>query len=206
MVTQKRMSPLTALVLGVAGVIAVAIASGSAVVIYGLDMVGGNAESIVHFAQNAVENLPELIESLPPAVGDILNDQRAPQYVRAIEVEVSFVGSTDGDRYRPVLTVKNRGDQVVSLLAVRVAALSGTGVPISEWTEVVATPIALDDNGWRGPLMPGAVRHVVVGGWRGIEPGRLSTIASAVEISDVRVWCGDHAQVTAEALTQASGE
>ncbi len=206
MVTQKRMSPLTALVLGVAGVTAVAITSGSAVVIYGLDVVGGNAESIVRLAGDTVGNLPELIESLPPAVGDILNDQRAPQYARAIEVDVSFVGNTGGDRYRPVLTVKNEGDRVVSLLAVRVAALSETGVPLGEWTEVVATPIALNDNDWRGPLMPGATRHVVVGAWRGIAPGRLPGIVSAVEISDVRVWCGDNAGVPAETLAAASGE
>jgi len=198
------MSPLTALVLGVAGVIAVAIASGSAVVIYGLDVAGGNAESIVSFAQNTIENLPELIESLPPAVGDVLNDQRAPQYVRAIDVNVSFVGTTDGERFRPVLTVKNNGERVVSMLAVRVAALNETGVPFGEWTEVVATPIALDDNDWRGPLMPGAVRHVVVGGWQRIEPGQLSAIASAVEISDVRVWRGDDAVAPTETLTAAS--
>jgi len=204
MVTQKRMSPLTALVLGVAGVCAVAIASGSAVVIYGLDVAGGNAESIVRFAENTVEGLPQLIESLPPAVGDILNDRRAPDYVRAIDVQVHFVTDGDGKRFRPALTIENKGEQVVSMLAVRVAALTESGVPVGEWTELAATPIALDDNDWRGPLLPGAQRHVLLGAWRAIDPARLASISPAVEISDVRVWCGNEAGVAAERLTAAT--
>ncbi len=200
MVAQKRMSALTALVLGVAGVLAVGIASGSAVVAYTLHVAGGNTTALLGFAENTVKGLPELIEALPAAVGDILHDRRVPSYVSELDVEVTFVANTKGDRYRPVLTVTNGGSEVVSMLAVRVAALNKDGVPIGEWTEMVATPIALDDNDWRGPLMPGSPRYVMVGGWRGLGSSSLSSLAPAVEISDIRVWIGDGAALGTERL------
>lgn len=204
MVTQKRMSALTALVLGVAGVMAVGIASGSAVVAYTLHVAGGNANAILGFAENTVKGLPELIESLPPALGDILNDHRAPSYTSHIDVDVKFVANAAGDRYRPVLTVTNAGSEVVSMLAVRVAALSEEGVPVGEWTELVATPIALDDNDWRGPLMPGTPRHILVGGWRGLYDSPVSSLAPVVEISDVRVWTGERLPDIGERVVASS--
>jgi len=69
-----------------------------------------------------------------------------------------------------------------------VAALNQDSLPIREWTEVVATPIAMC-NDWRGPLYPGTTRYVVLGSsWRGFPVERLGQITGAVEISDVRIW------------------
>ena len=76
----------------------------------------------------------------------------------------------------------------MSLLAVRVAALSQDSLPLREWTEVVATPIGLC-NDWRGPIYPGNTRYVVLGSsWRSFPMERLGQITGAVEISDVRIW------------------
>ena len=190
MVPQKRMSALTAMVLGVAAVLTVAIASGSAVVAYTLHVAGGNASALVGFAENTVHSLPDLIDSLPAAVGDALHDRRDPAYASDLKMDVKFVANTAGDRYRPVLTVTNGGTEVVSMLAIHVAALDESGVPVGEWTEIVATPIALDDNDWRGPLLPGSPRHVIVGAWRGLGSASLSALEPVAEISDVRVWLG----------------
>jgi len=191
MVPQKRMSPLTALVLGIFAVLAVTVASASVVVVYGLRVAGTNSEALVKFAEHTVAGLPELLEALPPAVGDILNDSRAPTYVGDIDVDAEFVTSGDQEHYRPVLTVTNRGEEVVSMLAVRVAALSDAGVPIAEWTELAATPITLEDDDWRGPMMPGASRYIVVGGWRRAPADAAASIKPAVEISELRVWRGE---------------
>ncbi len=192
MVTQGRMSPLTALVIGVFGVGAVSIASVTVVVLYGLRIIDSKTTDIIAFTETTLEStlegLPVLLESLPEAVEKLLNDRRAGDYAANLDVTLDFVVDEHSDRLRPVLAITNRGEQVVSLLAVRVAALNGRGLPIREWTEVVATPITIPDE-WRGPLRPGNTRHVVFSSWhRGITPEQAEDITGAVEITDVRVW------------------
>jgi hypothetical protein len=135
--------------------------------------------------------LPELIEALPPAVGDLLNDRRAPEYTANLKVDVKLA-TDERDRLRPVMTIRNDGDEVVSMLAVRVAALRGDAVPIREWTEVAATPIAIDHD-WRGPLMPHTTRHVVLSGYCSLPGDAADYLTPAYEISEIRVWEGqDH--------------
>lgn len=183
-----RMSPMTALFLGVFFVGAVTIGSAATVVLYGMRIVDTKASALIRFAGNTVEGLPELVQSLPPAIGDLLHDRRAPEYAGKINVEVKLVADDASGVVRPVLTVRNTGDEVVSLLAVRVAALDANGVPVNDWTEVVATPLAIDDD-WRGPLMPGATRYVVLSGSRSLA-GKAGTVTAVAEIGDVRVWEG----------------
>ena len=48
----------------------------------------------------------------------------------------------------------NTGDETVSMVAVRVAVLNEDGVPACEWTEVVATPSAVEGP-WREPILSG---------------------------------------------------
>ena len=183
-----RMSPLTAMFLGMFGVGAVGIASGAGVVLYAMHIIDTKAATILGFAENTVEGLPALLESLPPAVGELLNDRRAPDYAASIDVDLTFVKDQGRDVLRPVMTITNNGDEVVSLLAVRIAALDENRVPLRDWTEVVATPLAIDDNDWRGPLMPGATRYVAVSRWRSLPSGTDTVIQGAVEISEVRIW------------------
>lgn len=187
MVPQQRMSATAVMFLGIFGVVAVGIASGTAVALYGLHVIDGKATSLIGFASDTINGLPELIESLPPAVGELLNDHRAPEYAAYIDVEVQFAQSKRTGKFHPVLTITNRGAEVVSLLAVRIAALDANGVAKCEWTEVVATPLAIDDD-WRGPLLPGSKRHVVVSSWRGVVADSATEIRGAVEIADVRLW------------------
>ncbi|MDO8630054.1 MAG: hypothetical protein Q7R41_06130 [Phycisphaerales bacterium] len=183
-----RMSPLTALFLGIFFVGAVTIGSAATVILYGMRIIDSKASALIRFAGNTVEGLPELVQSLPPAIGDILHDRRAPDYAGRISVDVKLSADEASGTVRPVLTVKNGGDEVVSLLAVRVAALDAGGVPVKDWTEVVATPLAIDDD-WRGPLMPGATRYVVLSGSRSLA-GKAGTVTAVAEIGDVRVWVG----------------
>lgn len=185
--THTRMSPLTALFLGIFGVGGVGIFAGAAVVLYTLRIIDNKASALIGFAGNTVESLPELIASLPPAIGDVLSDRRAPDYAANLDLSVRFVANEQSEGVRPVVTVTNKGKEVVSMLAVRVAALDARKVPVREWTEVVATPIAVDDD-WRGPLMPGATRHVVLSSWRSFPADKAESISAAPEISELRVW------------------
>ena len=77
-------------------------------------------------------------------------------------------------------------------MAVRVAALNEDQTPIREWTEVVATPLAIDDD-WRGPIMPGETRYIVLSsGWRGLSLEDAGKIRGVVEISEMRIWEPPH--------------
>ena len=188
MMGQNRMSPLTALFIGIFGAGAVGIVSGSAIVLYGMRIVDTKASTILGLAQNTVEGLPELIQSLPPAIGDLLNDRRAPEYAAEIDLEANFVPDEQSGGVLPALKITNRGSEVVSMLAIRVAALSTNNMPLREWTEVVATPIAIEDD-WRGPLFPGNSRHVRLSpGWRRFAPEDDGALTAAVEISEIRIW------------------
>ena len=187
MVTPRtRMSPMTALFLGMFFVGGLTIASATAVVLYSMRILDHKAASLLNFADHTVAGLPELLKSLPPALADILHDRRAPEYASKIDVKVKFIDDETSGALRPVLTVKNTGEEVVSLLALRVAAIDANGTPRNDWTEVVATPLSID-NDWRGPLMPGATRHVVLSGCRSLA-GKSDTLAAVAEIGDVRVW------------------
>lgn len=187
MMGQNRMSPMTAMFIGLFGVGAVGIASGATIVLYGMRIIDSKANALVGFAEHTVAGLPELIESLPPSLADILSDRRAPEYASNVEMKLNFVPSERKGGLQPVMSITNKGNEVISMLAVRVAALDGRLVPIQEWTQVVATPIAVDDD-WRGPLFPGATRHVVMSSWRTVKADQGSDLTGAVEISELRVW------------------
>ena len=186
--SQKRMSPLTALFLGLFGVAAVGITAGSLIALYGMHIVDDKASSIIGFAKGTIQGLPDIIDSLPAAVSDALSDRRAPEYASHLEIDVDFIEGNRANEVRPVLTIINHGDEVVSMLAVRVAALGADGVPLRDWTQVVATPIAIEDD-WRGPLFPHSTRHVVLSRYCGrrMLPDK-STLTATTEVSELRLW------------------
>jgi hypothetical protein len=184
MTNPTRMSPMTALFLGLFGVGGVGIAAGTCVILYSLRILDRKAEAVLEFAEQTVNSLPELVSTLPPAL-DVLAGRRAPDYAGKVDVVVRFTPNEKGDGVRPVLTILNKGSEVVSMLAVRVVALDAKSVPVREWTEVVATPLAIDDD-WRGILMPGAPRHVVLSASRAFTAEQGMT--GVVEISELRVW------------------
>ena len=180
-----RMSPMTALFLGLFGIGAVGIASGTGIVLYGMRIANTNASLLLDLADTTIAGLPELIEKLPPALADLLDDRRAPEYVDNLDIKLTFVSDEHSDRIRPVMTVTNNGPSVVTMLAIRVAALNQHNLPLQEWTEVVATPIAID-NDLRGPMFPGSTRHIVLHRKR-FPMGSDIPITGAVEISELRI-------------------
>lgn len=184
----RRMSPLTALFLGLFGVIGVGIASGTLITFVCLQIVDDKVGTLIGLAEDTIDGLPELVDSLPPAVGELLNDHRVPQYASHIEVDVDLLADKKSNTLRPVLTVTNDGDEVVSMLAVRVAILNEDGIPLGDWTQIVATPIAVEDE-WRGPLFPGNTRHIVCSRYRGSRNVPADVVVTAqTEISELRIW------------------
>ncbi len=191
MQVQRSMSPLTALFLGLFGVVAVGIVSGAAVTVYALSVVDGKASNIIGFATGTMEGLPDLLRALPPTVGDLLNDRRAPEYAPNIDVQAALLADERTGVSRPVLTITNQGDDVVSMLAIRVAAVNAAGNPIRDWTQVAATPLAIEGE-WRGPLFPHETRHIVVSSCRGpVASASLDNAITVTEIAELRLWNGE---------------
>ena len=77
MVNQQRMSPFTALFLGIFGTVSVGIVSGGTVALYALHIVDSKTSYILDFAEGAVTNLPEFIDSLPAAISRPDRDRRS---------------------------------------------------------------------------------------------------------------------------------
>ncbi|MCH7813853.1 MAG: hypothetical protein IID40_07510 [Planctomycetes bacterium] len=195
---QTRMSPFTAGALGFTAIVVSCIGTAAAVALYGLNIVNNKVDQVLGLADHTVGGIPaiiesvtagvpELLDSLPAVFSDALHDRRAPDYVHNLDIKAELrVTGRDG-RWSPVLTITNNGDQMVSLMCVRVAVLDESGAPRREWTEVVATPLAFDHD-WRGPLMPRATRYIVLHDWPGLDAEHARTWQPVVEVSELRLW------------------
>jgi hypothetical protein len=182
----RKISAFAVLFLGVFATCIVGILGGTAIALYGMRIARGSASELFHLAGETIDGLPSLIEALPPVVSDTLHDRRAPNYADQLTVRATLQVTSDGRGLRPSLTISNNGTEMVTFLSLRVAALDEDGDPLRDWSDVVATPVALDD--WPGPILPGHTRHIMLGSYRGgYETGRRDLTAS-VEITDVRVW------------------
>mgnify|MGYP005840404957 CR=1 FL=1 len=184
----RRRSFLGTLAWGVCAAVVLLILGGSGVVLYGMNIADRRAKDLAGLADMAVKNLPELRKALPPALADLLDDTRCPEYRSHIEVSSRL--AEDGGphaRIRPIIEVRNKGDELVSLLSLRVVVLNDRNDPVYESNEWAATPIAAERD-WRGPLMPGATTRIV-GRWIDTDPRRAdSALRVEATITDIRVW------------------
>ena len=193
----KRMSVFTAIALGLSAVAITCIVSGSVIILYGMRIVDKKSDTLVGAARVLVEELPALRAALPPALADAVNDERRPDYRDCLKIEVGVKSDpTRPDRAETSISVGNEGDQVISMLALRVVVLDENSRPMSATTEYVATPLAID-NDWRGPLMPGSKRRF----------GRTVHCARPVgsveyEVTELRLW---KPETPAEASTAPAG-
>jgi hypothetical protein len=190
-ITYRRHTFLSALVMGLCALAITMILSGTAVVIYGMHFVGDKSERIVtSLIEDAIQGLPVLQKSLPPVLGDLLNDRRQPGYCDQLEItaKTSVLEDRNGhERMRTEIKVDNNGQEVVSLLSLRIIVLDSRDEILTESNEWAATPIAADED-WRGPIMPGSHRHFTVSHYRRPPDFILEDLKTEVEITDVRVW------------------
>lgn len=173
--------------MGLSAVAVTLICSGTLLGLYGLRIVDKKTGNLVDLARSAVTSLPELADSLPPVLADLVSDRRQPDYASHIAVSVRLAGAASQVGHRPVVEVRNNGDQVVSLLSMRVIVLDAAGEPVSESNEWAATPIAADHD-WRGPLLPGATRRFATGCRFVGGGGDAESFRVEYEITDIRVW------------------
>jgi hypothetical protein len=184
-VIRKRLSFPSVLVLSIALIAMTVIVSASGIAIYGLRVVDQKADSIIGFAGSAISNLPEFRAALPAALADALNDERRPGYLEDLRISVRLREDNRYDgRHRAVVEVENQGDEIVSLLSMRIIGLDDEGDPSVERNTWAATPLQIDHE-WRGPLLPRETRRFSVGCLRG-----RGTVTAAYEVTDIRVWRG----------------
>lgn len=152
--------------------------------IYGVKVVNDRLDGIVAVTPQAIEALTEWQKALPPAMTDALDDRRMPEYRENIHVSAELMRDWKTERMVPVIEVSNNGDQVVSLMSIRLQVEDDESLPLEELTVYAATPLAIE-NDWRGPLLPGSKRRFRAERLRSDSFGEM---AISWEISELRVW------------------
>jgi len=188
-ITYRRHTFLSALALGVSAIIIALIVCCTVVIIYGIHFAGEKSEKLVSMVEDAIQGLPTLQKSLPPVFADILDDHRLPDYRTQLEVTAKTAPLPEqGGRVRTAVKVVNNGQEVVSLLSLRIVVLNANDEILAESNEWAATPFATDDD-WPGPLMPGSHRYFT-SSHSGLPASSAENLKTEVEITDIRIWSG----------------
>ncbi len=181
--TVYRRSGFGSLVYGVCGVMGVGLLCAAGVGLYGLSIVDRKIDNVFALGTGVLHSLPEIRESLPPIVSDLLEDTRAPEYRDQIQVTAKVL-PCENDRWgtRVLVEATNSGPDMVTLLAVRVNLEDSEGQFLRAENAYVATPLA-GEGELAGPILAGATRRHVV---------RLSRcngpVSPSIEICDIRIW------------------
>jgi len=190
----KRTSFLSALVYGVFGFLTSVVLSAAGVGVYALHIADGRAGDLLSFGESFLAGWPEFQAALPPALTDAIQDRRAPDYLSQMDVSVRIEPRDDDRSARAVVEVTNNGPKTVTLMALNVSIGDENHIPLSDFVTYAATPFAIDDGDWRGPLLPGSTRRY----GRTIRHANANELTAMVEVSELRVW--QKAAVHAQAI------
>jgi hypothetical protein len=199
-VVRKGMSFLTALVCSVAGVAITIILSITGITIYAMSMIDEKTSNLAGLVEETVKALPAVRESLPPALADAFNDERHPEYLQHLVISTKLLegqGDQRWPRSRVVVEVQNNGNEVVTLLSLRLVGLDANDDPVREWHTWAATPLQLEDE-WRGPLLPHETRRLAVWCRSSEQPAKITH-----EVSEVRLWIKDATKTATNPAKQA---
>ncbi|MCU0915082.1 MAG: hypothetical protein MUC88_11035 [Planctomycetes bacterium] len=187
-ITVRKHTFLSSAALGFSVIVVTLLVSCTAVLLYTVHLASEKSERVITLAQDAIKGLPELTQALPPAVADMLDDQRRPDYCKELTITAQATPQPDDHgRVRTTVEIVNNGAEVVSLMSLRILLVDEENVPLCESQEWAATPFAADD-GWRGPILPGSRRHFVTYRGRWERPNRTGDLRAEVEVTELRVW------------------
>ena len=203
-ITIRKHTFLSSAALGFSAIVITLMVTCTAVLLYTAHLASDKSDQVITLAQSAIRGLPELTHSLPPALADMLDDQRRPDYCKELAISAKATTQPDSHgRVRTTIEVVNKGPEVVSLLSLRILILDEQNQPLCESQEWAATPLAAD-NGWRGPIMPGARRLFVCDRSGGYDAGRTTDLNTEVEITELRVWNNPQDGTAPEQATASS--
>ena len=126
--TVYRRGGFSSLVYGICGVVGVGIICAAGVGVYGLRIVDRKIDNVLALSTGVFQSLPEIRESLPPIMSDLMADTRAPEYCDQLEVSAEVLPS-DNARWgtEGLVEATNSGPDMVTLFAVRVHVRDGEG-------------------------------------------------------------------------------
>jgi len=177
---------LNALFHGLFGFLIVVVVCASGLGIYALHVVDSKVGDVFAITGEWVSSLPEWQQNLPPMLAETMDSRRAVDYRDRIDVSVRTATSPrQSNREVAVIEVTNNGSETVTVLALNVVLEDQNGVPVQEFRTYAATPLAFNEDDWRGPLLPGSTRKFV-------RPccGRERGLKATVDIAELRVWNG----------------
>lgn len=161
-VVVKKGGFLAALASGIFGLLIIGVLCGTGLAAYWSHIADKHLSGALGAGQSVLANLPKLRENLPPVLADALRDRRAPEYREKITVAGRLSESRrHGNLQRAVIEVTNNGKETISLMAVNISVNGRDKTPVDSFVAYVATPLALEDDAWRGPILPGSTRQVV---------------------------------------------
>lgn len=196
-VVQKRMSFLASLVWGISSVIIVALLCSAGVLFYGMSIVDGQSSHVLALLMDGpLDDLPAFAKSVP-MLADAIQNQRVPEYAEKLDVRVSFSKDPHYEnRLVPVVTVANKGQQLVAWLHLRLVVRDSHGNIVGEEGRYVATPVSFDEHDAPGSIMPGAIRTLSMGSFQAVDDP-----TAEYEITDIRVWVKDDGEGVADRST-----
>ena len=203
-ITLRRHTFLSSVALGFSAMIITVAVCCTAVLLYTVHLAGEKSERLVMLAESAVKGLPDLAKSLPPVLSDMLDDHRQPDYAGKLDIsaKVSPYPGRHGVT-RTSIEITNNGQEVVSLLSLRIILFDEKGQLVSESQEWAATPLATEGE-WRGPIMPGSHRYFVAHGMPGGDS--VEGLHPQIEITELRVWNGDTKAPVSDARATATAQ
>ena len=95
-ITFKKHTFLSSVVLGISALAITIIICCTVTLLYGVHFAGQRSEKLVSLVGGAIGGLPELRQALPPALADVLDDRRQPDYAAKLHIsaKTTFKRST----------------------------------------------------------------------------------------------------------------
>ena len=182
----KKSGFFSSLFFGLFGFLTVVVFVAGGLGFYALRIADSTASGVFSLTGDILSGVPDWVENMPPFVSETLDDRRAPDYRDQLDVSVKVAPSPDRpSRNLAVVEVSNKGDETVSMLALTITLENQDGVPVDEQRVYAATPLVIDEDEWRGPLMPNETRRFVASRY-----GHDGSVEATVSVTDLRVWNG----------------
>lgn len=178
----KKGGFFSSIVNGLFGLLITVVICATGIGVYALHVVDGKLDRTLGFVDGVITSMPEWQAALPPLLADAASDRRDIAYRDALEIKIDSVKNRRGEGQLAVLTVHNTGDESVSYMTVNLRCSDDRGVPVEQRGVIVATPLQIEDD-WRGPLLAGETRQIVIRLGRGNEE-----LKPAIELTDLRVF------------------
>ena len=186
---------LSSLFSGLFGFLIATVVCASGLGFYALHIVDTKVDGLFTITSDVISGLPEWHRNLPPLLSELLDDRRAPEYRKQIDVAVQTLPCPeDPAREVTVVSVANKGSETITVLALNVVLENADGVPVSERRVYAASPITVDEDEWRGPLLPGDSRRFIVGLHGHFRVDRVGDLEPSVGVSELRIWNGPRDQ------------